>query len=614
MQYRDFDLKIIRLSPGQFRAEGRAPDGATGVVEFPQPLSELELENFILRIGRTRTGLRKINSPQMEAAEKFGRKLFDAVFVGELRDCFTAAVDALERDEENGLRLRLRLTDAPELASLPWEYLYYRKHFIVLSRETPLVRSLDVPRSVRPLVVTPPLRFVGMVSDPKDSRYAHLDVEKEKANINNALRDLVANGLFKVEWLHTATLAELQRRLRQKDPVHIFHFIGHGGWDEAKEDGLLVFHDDYGDGYKVGASHLATILSDHPSLRLVTLNACEGARLSPTDPFAGVAATLVGRNVPAVLAMQFEITDRAAIQLSQMFYESLADGLPVEGALAEARKAIFASGNDVEWGTPVLYLRAKEGLLFDVKPTRTPIDSDRLQAAHIKAKQEEWLKAQSPPPAATEKTKEAAQPGASDALWVTIPAGEFLFGDKKEKRTLPAFQIMRYPVTNAQYAEFVTATGHRPPVYWRDGLVPAEQANHPVTNVNWHDAQDYCAWANVRLPTEEEWEKAARGTDGRDYPWGNDWPDATRCNFNYYVGGTTPVGKYSPHGDSPYGCADMAGNVWEWTTTRQPNKATFVLCGGSWNFAADLIRTTTRFWFLPHTTGSGVGFRCVRSP
>ena len=88
--------------------------------------------------------------------------------------------------------------------------------------------------------------------------------------------------------------------------------------------------------------------------------------------------------------------------------------------------------------------------------------------------------------------------------------------------------------------------------------------NHPVVYVSWNDAQSFCEWAGLFLPTEQQWEKAARGTDGRMYPWGKDPPTTDLCNFNSNVGDTTPVGRYSPQGDSPYGIVDMAGNVWEW--------------------------------------------------
>ncbi|HKZ70767.1 MAG TPA: CHAT domain-containing protein [Anaerolineales bacterium] len=366
MDYLDFDLEITRLGPDWYRATVHSPAGEASV-EFAPPFSELELENFILRMGHMRTGTRRLNSQEMEAAEKFGRRLFEAVFQGEVRDLLTSSLSSLDDETHHGLRIRLHLAATPELNNWPWEYLYHPslRQFVVLSTQTPLIRYLDLPRPPKSLAVTPPLRVLVMISDPKD--YTRLNVASEKEKIAKALKELEGRGVLKVEWLETATLAELQRRLRKPDPVHIFHFIGHGGWNPEKDDGYLLFTDDYGDGRKVGANNLAAILGGHKPLRLAVLNACEGARGSITDPFAGTAATLVNSGLPAVLAMQFEISDRAAIQLAQVFYESLADGLPVEGAVAEARKMIFADGNDVEWGTPVLYLRAKDGKLFELE-------------------------------------------------------------------------------------------------------------------------------------------------------------------------------------------------------------------------------------------------------
>jgi formylglycine-generating enzyme required for sulfatase activity len=135
---------------------------------------------------------------------------------------------------------------------------------------------------------------------------------------------------------------------------------------------------------------------------------------------------------------------------------------------------------------------------------------------------------------------------------------------------LPAYQIGRYPINNAQYAAFVQATARDAPRSWPGGHVPGDRADHPVTDVTWHDAQAYVAWLRqrtgpqYRLPTEAEWEKAARGPDARIWPWGSQPPDQNRCNFDRQAGDTTPAGHHSPQGDSPYGCADMAGNVWEW--------------------------------------------------
>ncbi|MCP4536448.1 MAG: SUMF1/EgtB/PvdO family nonheme iron enzyme [Chloroflexi bacterium] len=167
---------------------------------------------------------------------------------------------------------------------------------------------------------------------------------------------------------------------------------------------------------------------------------------------------------------------------------------------------------------------------------------------------------------------------------IRIPAGKFLYGNKKEELELPEFWIDKTPVTNAEYARFIEATGRKRSGFLAIGTSLENVANHPVTRVAWHDAVVYAEWAGKRLPTEKEWEKAARGTDGREYPWG-DWEEG-RCNSEETnIGTTTPAGQYSPQGNSPYGCADMAGNVWEWTSSegkREPGYLTRVLRGGSW--------------------------------
>jgi formylglycine-generating enzyme required for sulfatase activity len=200
---------------------------------------------------------------------------------------------------------------------------------------------------------------------------------------------------------------------------------------------------------------------------------------------------------------------------------------------------------------------------------------------------------------------------AMDLMMVSVPTGEFLIGDEKRKMHVDAFEIDKYPVTNVQYKRFVDETGHRPPEHWGAGTYLAEEAIHPVVNVSWDDAVAYAEWAGKRLPTEEEWEKAARGTDGRKYPWGDEEPTSDLCNFGGNEGGTTPVGKYSPQGDSPYGCADMAGNVWEWTSSEYSDWGK-VLRGGSWYRAPDYVRGASRHRYRPGSRYDHYGFRCAR--
>ncbi|MBX3000991.1 MAG: SUMF1/EgtB/PvdO family nonheme iron enzyme [Caldilineaceae bacterium] len=230
--------------------------------------------------------------------------------------------------------------------------------------------------------------------------------------------------------------------------------------------------------------------------------------------------------------------------------------------------------------------------------------------------------------------------------WVTIPAGEFLRGsdwnsqaldDETPQRRiyLSEYQIARVPVTNAQYKVFVDDTNHWKPRHWEGGEIPKGKADHPVVWVSWHDAVAFCTWAGVRLPTEAEWEKAARGTDGRIYPWGNQSPDAKRCNFFQSNGssttpGTTPVGSY-PSGASPYGVLDMAGNAWDWVNdwydpsyySVSPRSNPYgpeagdsrVLRGGAWGYGTPYVRSAYRGYYRPDFWHNEFGgFRSVRSP
>ena len=228
-----------------------------------------------------------------------------------------------------------------------------------------------------------------------------------------------------------------------------------------------------------------------------------------------------------------------------------------------------------------------------------------------------------------------------DIEWVDVPAGEFMMGsdpavdpdasdDEMPQHAVyvDAFRISKYEVTNAQYAQCVRATVCDEPGDLRYYLDPA-YADHPVVYVSWFDAQTFCEWIGGRLPTEAEWEKAARGTDGRIYPWGNEFAES-KCNtFESGIGDTTEVGSYSD-GASPYGAMDMAGNVWEWVADwydagyyseapeRNPqgpdSGEVRVLRGGSWYYYQDLARCASRPRYSPDARGSHVGFRVAASP
>lgn len=250
-------------------------------------------------------------------------------------------------------------------------------------------------------------------------------------------------------------------------------------------------------------------------------------------------------------------------------------------------------------------------------------------------------------------SREAARALLTDSQWqtlkaqVSVPAGIFIMGTDNTRTNeenqpahevhTAAFLMDKYPVTNAQYARFVADASYRPPLSWNKGKITKGQEMHPVTMVSWYNARDYCAWAGKRLPTEAEWEKAARGTDGRRWPWGENM-DSSRLNTYYSVGHTTDVTAY-PQGASPYGAMDMSGNVFEWVfdefspypgskVAREAFKPSAsdiansgsesvergifrVLRGGSWKSDPFSSAVYHRNYSLPNLASDFFGFRCA---
>jgi WD40 repeat protein len=366
-EYVDFDLEIGEESePRKYRVSVRSPEGeAQEEMRFPFDEWELkdklrDVEVALLRSGGKR---RRIGTPEEQTIQGFGRALFEALLVGEVGTHYRVSWREARR-QNKGLRVKLRVRP-PELSALPWEFLYDPKRdYLSLSSRTPLVRHPEVPQPIERLTVTPPLRILGMVASPKG--LPQLDERHEKRLVEEATKRLQARGLVELTWLEGQTWRDLQRAMRG-GPWHIFHFIGHGGFDRETEEGAIALSNEDGRTYLLGAADLALLLDDHYFLRLAFLNSCEGARGSPRDAFSSTAATLVRSGIPAVVAMQYEITDRAAIEFSRSFYEALADGLPVDAVVAEARTAI-KMGSALEWGTPVLYMRSEDGLIFDIPP------------------------------------------------------------------------------------------------------------------------------------------------------------------------------------------------------------------------------------------------------
>lgn len=389
---RDYPVAVVRSPAGEAQETMRFPFDELALTSR---LKDLQIA--LLRSGGAR---RQALSAEEEHVQAFGSDLFNVLLTGEVRSRYDVS-GREARQQGKGLRLKLRI-QPPELAALPWEFLYdpRQAEYVCLSLATPLIRYVELPQPIQPLLITPPLRILGMIVSPHD--LPTLDVERERQRLEAAICDLQAKGLVTLTWLDGQTWYDLQRTLRS-GPWHIFHFIGHGGFDQRADEGMIALADENGAAHFLRATELGRLLADHHALRLVLLNACEGARSSDRDLFSSTAAILVRRGIPAVLAMQYEITDRAAIEFTRTFYEALATKLPIDAAVTEARKAIsLAVTNSMEWGTPVLYMRAPEGVIFQIASV-----PDR----------------QMPPAEATKKPNElpkGAKPTRSRWIWLLV--------------------------------------------------------------------------------------------------------------------------------------------------------------------------------------------------
>lgn len=367
MQARDFWVQIGMGSAPEYEVSLRTPDGgeATVPMRLPVPIRELEalaagIPNAVIASSAT---VRRSMSGDEQPVRRLGAMLFDAVLaeggVGTLAACRSQA-------GRDGGQLRMVLQiRPPELDHLPWEFLYDPREDDYVCLNTPLIRRPQVLSPVKPLQVTAPLRILCMTARPQDQEA--LATADEERRLRETLSDLEQSGRVELGWVAGQTWRDLRQAMR-RGPWHVFHFIGHGGFDAVAQQGTLALADeDGGSTYHLGADDLAMLLRDHPSLRLVMLNACDTGRASALDPFSSVAGALIRRGVPAVVAMQYEITDRAALEFGRTFYESMADRRPVDACVTQARQAIrLALPGSLEWGTPVLYMRSVDGELFDL--------------------------------------------------------------------------------------------------------------------------------------------------------------------------------------------------------------------------------------------------------
>ena len=364
MADQDFDLEI-RTTGDVHEVAARSPAGE-GREPFRLPFEGADLE---LRLTRLEEALLGSSGGRLEAGmaeeatvQEFGLALFDALVVGEIRSRYDASRARAVR-EGAPLRVRLRF-DSPQLAALPWEFLFDARHgdYLALSELTPIIRYIERPHSIEPLTVRGRLRILGMIATPADQDA--LGVERERRRLEDAVRPLLEDDRLELRWVTSGSWRDLQKALRQ-GPWHVLHFAGHGYFDKDRDEGRIAFVADDGRTEALSARSVARLLEGNTDLRLVVLNACEGAQGSMHDLYSSTAGSLVRLGMPAVVAMQFAITDDAAIELTRTFYEAIVDGRGVDVALGAARKAVsMAIPNVLDWGAPVLFMRSSQGVLF----------------------------------------------------------------------------------------------------------------------------------------------------------------------------------------------------------------------------------------------------------
>ena len=469
MIYQNFDLEIISPQGGQLCARVlESPQGDCPFMSVNWPFDADE-ENALLAEIYGGLRQRRARSSKGGTIQDFGGKLFDAVIAGDIEHLFLSSLDTAARAGQ-GLRIRLRLPEDSDLHTRPWEFLFDTEcgEFLAVREQTPLIRYLPVAQPIPPITVEGPLRILVALASPTD--HPRLDIAREWEILCQALEPSITAGRLELRRVPgNCTFDNLRDSLRHFN-THIFHFVGHG------LPGALVLEHESGRGLEMEATHLRSAFPSGALPRLIVLNACSGA-ISEDVPFSGLAQGFLKQGVPAVVAMQASITDNAALIFTRYFYRDLIETGAVDASLTEARLRMQGNGHPIEWGTPVLYMRALSGQLF--KPAAS-------QAEEKKPFEMPGL-ASAPPPriepslAERKKPKDPAKPSAPPVQQAPNPT------EKRRPRTVRSREHQP-PIASGQNLQHAAMPAAPPgePVAPADPPLtpaprPAEQAAPPKT-------------------------------------------------------------------------------------------------------------------------------------
>jgi CHASE2 domain-containing sensor protein len=373
VRYQNLDLIISDGPPGAYPVHARGPGSRSATGTLALDPADADLRAALARIEQRRTDSRFLIA--------FGGDLHARLFTDAVGRLFDACYDEARAEPATGLRLRLAITP-PALAALPWEFLYHARERAYLATlvQCPVVRFLPDERRARSLVASSPLRMLVCISDLPPP-YPQLDAARERADLLDALGALVDRQV-RVDFVQGAvTEQELVDALGHE--YDCFHFIGHGDFADGKGQLLLCGED--GGVAALDDDAVATLFRNATTLKLAFLNACKGATRSGTDLAAGLGPRLIGVGLPAVVAMQYAVQDPAAVLFAREFYRCLFRGDNrgmVDYAASHARARLarhFGAHRDL--GTPVVFLRAEDGLVFDVPATPRLWPGSRIDAA-----------------------------------------------------------------------------------------------------------------------------------------------------------------------------------------------------------------------------------------
>ena len=398
MRYDDLAIEIRALPRRRYEVRVASSTQGRGRASFKLPVPSDQLDQVLRALERRvwRSRLLAEEARELEAKEhpeepqgtglpcpeQLGEALFSSLFHGDSARVLHSSLGQVDGrqvetdDNCRGLRLRFVFdqadADLTEVAVVPWELLLRAdtKTFLARHRRTPIVRCIEVPEPVRPLRVRGDLRVLLVEAAPED--LTSLETPLEARHVRETLERI---GGVEVVHVEHATLASFQNQLR-RGGWHVVHFMGHGKFDRTTGEALLCFETRKRKTARVAAQYFAEHVKQDPSVRLVILNACATGTLPRRrgqDPFSAAAAALARVGIPAVVAMQFPISDPAAVAFAKELYQGIAEGEALETAVVDGRLAIYREGSDtpsetLEWVTPVLYLRGDDGTMLEVEP------------------------------------------------------------------------------------------------------------------------------------------------------------------------------------------------------------------------------------------------------